>query len=218
MLNPIPSARSGEPYSFFFSYTESGVHHVCAWNGGSFVRTLRTALRLPVSEIWDAELQQSLIAVAQGYVGSDPAWQPIIAFLTRDRDSQNVSALSVQFGLYFLIYRPAGKRFDLIGIAPNTVLPTWGIPPAPTDLTGFTGHTPDEFVCFVPNLDPPPPLSVAETPAVIAASQSGVRAGRSSAAPTQIIHGVSNEVSGMMLLGLGALFFGGVWWIYRRTA
>ena len=215
MLNPISSARSGEPYGFFWTYTESGVTHVCAWNGGSFVRTLRSALRLPVSDVWDADLQQALIAVAQGFVGTDSAWAPVVTYLRNDLATQIVSLLSVQFALYFLIYRAAGKRFDLIGIAPTTILPAWGVPPAPADLLGFTGHTTDELICFVPNVDPPPPLPPSQTQAAVLASQAGVRAGRSTAAPPEIVRGISNEAGGLILLGLGVVFAGGVWWFTR---
>lgn len=216
-LNPTPSARSGEPYSWYWSYTENGIHHVCATQGGAWIRRLRTTLGLSASDIWDAELQAALIAQAQQSAASDSRWTPIVTALQYDLSTQIVSPLSARLGLYIAYYRPSGKRFDLIGIANNAVLPAWGIPSEPFDPTGFEGHTQDEFVCFVPGVDPPPPLSRADTSAAVLASQQGVRAGRSSAAPPEIVHGVSTEVGGLVLLGLGIVFFGGALWLYRRS-
>jgi hypothetical protein len=218
MLNPISNARSGEPYGFFWSYTESGVHYICATQGGAFVRRLRATLGLSDSDIWDANVQNALITMAQQFAATDPRWVSTVTALQRDLNAQIPSLLSTQFGLYLTYYRPAGKRFDLIGLAPTTVLPVWGVPPAPFDPTTWAGHTPDEMICFVPSVDQPPPLSRADTAAAVLASQTGVRAGRSQAAPPEIVHGVSNEVSGWLLAGVAVVFFGGVWLVYRRTA
>ena len=215
MLNTISSARSGEPYGFFWTYTEAGVTHICATQGGAFIRRLRAALGLPDNDVWDASVQNALIAQAQQAAATDPRWAPIVTALQYDLGVQILRPVSVQLGLYVTYYRPAGKRFDLIGLDPTTVLPAWGFPPASTDLVGFPGHTGAEMICFVPNLDAPPPPPASQIPDLFAASQTGVRAGRSTAPSPEIVRGISNEAGGLILLGLGVVFAGGVWWFTR---
>ena len=216
MLNTISNARSGEPYGFFWSYTEAGVHFICATSGGAFVNRLRSTLGLPASDVWDNDVQNALIAQAQQFAASDSRWAATVAALQRDLAAQIPSLWSAQFGLYLTYYRPSGRRFDLIGLDRTTVLPVWNTSPAPFDPVEWPDHTPDELVCFVPNADRPPPLSRSETPAAVSESQTGVRAGRSTAPPPEIVHGVNTEVSGWLLAGVAFVFVGGVYLVYRR--
>lgn len=213
-LNPIPNARSGDPYSWFWSYSEGGVNYICATQGGAWVLRLRAVLNLTPSDVWDDALQAALIAQAQGL---GPAWAPIVALLTNDLTNRTVSPQSVKFGLYLAYYRHAGKRADTIGISPNAVLPAWGVSPAPFDPAGWGAHNQEEIVCFVPGVDPPPPLSMAETVVAVRDSQDGVRAGRGTPGGTGLIHGPGAGVNGWLLFALGLLFVGGVWVIARKT-
>lgn len=219
MLNPIPNARSGDPYSFLWNYTEGGVHYTCATSGGAWVSRLRSVLSLPPSDVWDDALQTALVQVAQSYDTAAPntGWAPVVAQLSTDLATHILSLLSARFGIYLAYYRPAGKRFDTIGLVPTAVLPQWGVSPTSYDPSFWHGHTPDEIVCFVPDVDPPPPLSVSETAAAVRDSQQGVRAGRGSPGGIDVIHGAGAGLNGLMLAGLGVVFFAGVWWIYKQT-
>ncbi len=219
MLNPIPNARSGDPYSWFWSYTEAGVHYTCATQGGAWITRLRTILGLEPIELWNDDLQNALIQLARQYDAAAPGtgWAPVAAQLTQDLAAHIVSLLSAKFGIFLAYYRPAGKRFDTIGLSPTAILPQWGIPAAPFDPSSWGNHQPGELVCFVPDVDPPPPLSAADTVAAVRDSQQGVRAGRSSPSPFDIIHGANAGLNGLMLAGLGVLFFAGVWFVYKRT-
>lgn len=172
----------GERFSAQWGYHEGAINQTCATQGAAFLRALRSALNLTPGVVWDADIQNALIAQVLTLAASNPAaWAGTLLQLRNDLAAQRVSGLSLLVGIYAAYYAGHGRRLDAIEVPPNTVLPIWGRAPAPD------GDR-DGLVCFDPTLE------TADDPqggvqAAIAESVTGIRVG-----------------AGRIVTGLGTVF------------
>lgn len=172
----------GERFSAQWGYHEGAINQTCATQGAAFIRALRSALHLAPGVIWDADVQNALIAQVLSLAATNPAaWAGTVTQLRNDLAAQRVSGLSLLVGIYAAYYVGNNRRMDAIEVAPNTVLPIWG--QAPADDQGRDG-----LVCFDPTIesvdDPQGGIQAA-----IAESVTGIRMG-----------------AGRIVTGLGTVF------------
>lgn len=181
-LPPPSSFLSGVRFSAWWGYHEGAIDQLCATQGAAFIRALRNALHLAPGVVWDADVQNALIAQVAALAGPNPAaWAATLLQLRNDLAMQRVSGLSLLVGIYATYYAGNNRRMDAIVVPPSTVLPIWGQAPE-----SDADH--DGLVCYDPNIESvdSPQGGVATA---IAESVTGIRMG-----------------AGRVVTGLGTVF------------
>ncbi len=136
----------------WWTYTRNdGSLNVCETTGAAAVRRIRAALGLSAIPVWDADLQNALIARAQSLSSSLPSsgWAPLIADIQAGLAQQRPSTITMQFGVWIAYYQPNNLRLDAIAVDSTSRMPSFGA-------TLPDGPQGDVLVCLDPNRDPLP--------------------------------------------------------------
>ncbi len=173
----MPSSfNSAEPFSAFWQYIDGPVADTCATQGRTFINSLQAALRTGGGPgVWKDEVQAALVEKAREFRSAYPnqGWESVHAQILADQTARRIGGMSLVFAIYITYYLSAGRRLDAIRVAPNTVLPVWGVA-VPND----AGPSAGSLVCYAPATDIPPlSMSRAQILAAAAESTTGIRVG-----------------------------------------
>lgn len=171
MYPSAPNFNSTNQGDWWWQYArDDGSTNVCASTGWMTVQDVRTALGLDTTPAWDATLQNGLVQAAQQWSDGSAGWTALIQQLQQDLAAQQVSRVSVTFGLYAAYYHASGWRLDAINV--SGTLPTFGATLTPRGASQES----DVIVCWNPASDPNPfTLATSDFIAAQGQSNSGVR-------------------------------------------
>lgn len=178
MFPSAPSFRTDETYGLWWLVNRSSGQDVCAINASAWLRSVRSALGLATTAVWDATLAAALVNAAGVMDREQPGqgWDAIVRVLQADASARLPSGTGFQFATWFTFYRPNRLRFDALGTPANIVLPVWGqvvAPPVSRRLDPMEG---DRLACYRPDTETPPDaLTTADRRGAESASSIGVR-------------------------------------------
>lgn len=170
-----PSFLADDPYALWWQVNRASGVDICSVNAASWLLTVRRALGVNGSAVWDGAFASALVNAATVLERQDASWSGVRAALAAEAQASRPGLASFVFATWFAFYRPNRLRYDILDVSPDLVLPAWGqvVRPPTRSRDSVEGNG---LTCYRPSTETPPAaLSNAERRGVEQASSIGVR-------------------------------------------